>query len=83
MNCSLSNVLTDFNKGDPPVGIPTGSFLLVLKHDSQNLYKRRKTNDFGYYYHCINFVNKEFGINYVPEIWNGCDVWEQAFTLIA
>ena len=23
--------------------------------------------------------NKELRISYVPEIWNGCDVWEQAF----
>ena len=22
---------------------------------------------------------KELCINYFPEIWNGCDVWEQAF----
>ena len=31
MNSSLSNVITDFYKGHPPVGISTRSFLLVLK----------------------------------------------------
>ena len=24
-------------------------------------------------------LNKELRINYVPEIWNGCNLWEQAF----
>ena len=32
----------------------------------------------GSHYYCINY-NKELRINYVPEIRNGCKVWEQAF----
>ena len=39
MNCSLSNVITDFYKGQPPVSIATRMLLLVLKHDSQNFEK--------------------------------------------
>ena len=38
-----------------------------------------KENNFGYYYHWINFVSKELRINYIQEILNGCDVWEHAF----
>ena len=30
MNCSLSDVITDFYNGHPPVGISTGSFCLSL-----------------------------------------------------
>ena len=37
MKCSLSNVITDFYKEHPPVSIPTGLFLFVVKHDVQNL----------------------------------------------
>ena len=37
MNSSFSNVITDFYKRQLPVSISTGLFLLVLKHDSQNL----------------------------------------------
>ena len=34
MNCSFSNVITDFYKGGhTPVSISTGLFSLVFKHD--------------------------------------------------
>ena len=38
INCSLSNVMTDFYKGYPAVGISTGFFLL----DSLNFIKVKK-----------------------------------------
>ena len=37
MNYYFSNAITDFYKGYSLVSISTGLFLLVLKHDSQNM----------------------------------------------
>ena len=78
MNYYLPNVLiTDFCKGLQPISIANGLFLLVLKYDLQNLHEWKRTNIFGYYYHCINYLTKS--LNYVPEIRNGCNLWEQVF----
>ena len=44
---------------------------------------KKKSNDFGYYYHGIDFVNKELRVNYVPEIRNECDLLEQLLAVNA
>ena len=41
MNCSLSNIITDFYKGQPLAGISTGLFFLVLN----NIYKICKSEE--------------------------------------
>ena len=46
---------------------------------SKKFVKVKKNSWFWTLFSSRKLFNKELRINYVPEIWNGCNVWEQVF----
>ena len=63
-----------FQKGFSSVSISNGLFSLVFKHDLQNC-KSEKNNKCFWILSSLHTI--ELRINYVPEIRDGCNLWEQ------
>ena len=65
MDCSLLNVITDFY-----------NYYWIFCSSENMSHKLFKSEENNY---LDELFNKDLCINYVPEIQNRCDVWEQAF----